>query len=382
MSILPILFRKRYLDFQHLFTMNFDYFTTVSKHDKPKEFLSVRLYGNKTSYAKLIFKIIMSLEPRRFLDAFGGTGVVSYLLSDFCKVTYIDLLEFCCTWMRALVNGVNISWKKLEALTNITPVRGMISEEFREMYFEDWENGWLDGFMAEAWKLRQPERDIAIASISQACIAKRPFGAFHRANLYFRRSKRKRSFNNWRTWNKEFKELYIRFLNEIRNARKNCNIRVIRDDCFSCDKDTDVIYADPPFVGKDYHIDYLKLYHFVEGLARWDEWENLIDWKNRLKCLYRKEYPEFKRSNAEKMLKQFFKTCECEAIVFSWAIDGYPEPAWIMRELRKRWKELLVIGVEKPVYLRGRRIELLLVAGDKVRSKIYLDGKLNWDDGI
>ena len=73
----------------------------------------MRFYGNKTSYAKLISGIIINLEPRRFLDAFGGTGVVSYLLSDFCEVTYIDLFEFCCTWMRALVNGVSISWKML-----------------------------------------------------------------------------------------------------------------------------------------------------------------------------------------------------------------------------------------------------------------------------
>ena len=179
--------------------MNFDYFTKVSKRDKPKEFPNVRLYGNKTSYAKLISKIIVNLEPKSFLDAFGGTGVISYLLSDFCKVVYIDLLEFCCTWMRALVNGVNVSWKRLEALASITPVQGMISREFKGIYFEDWENEWLDGFMAEAWKLRRTERDIAIACISQACIAKRPFGAFHRANLYFRRRRRKRSFNNWRT---------------------------------------------------------------------------------------------------------------------------------------------------------------------------------------
>ncbi len=349
-------------------SMNFDCFIRVSKHNKPKSFPSVRLYGNKTSYAKLISKIIINLHPKSFLEAFGGTGVVSYLLSDFCKVTYVDLFEFCCTWMRALVNGVDLSWKKLEALADITPAQGMISREFKSMYFEDWENEWLDGFMAEAWKLKQPERDIAIACISQACIAKRPFGAFHRANLYFRKRRRNRSFNNWKTWNKEFGELYIRFLNEIRNARKNCNIRVIRDDCFSCDKDTDVIYADPPFVGRDYHVDYLKLYHFVEGLSRWDEWKNLIDRNNRLKCLSRKEYPEFKRSNAEEKLKQFFKTCECEFIVFSWAIDGYPDPAWIMKELRKRWGNVSVIGIEKPVYLRGRRIELLFVAGNNVEK--------------
>lgn len=287
--------------------------------------------------------------------------------TEHCKVTYVDILEFCCTWVRALVNKINVSWKKIENLIHVEPTYGMISREFKDMYFEDWENMWLDGFMFEAWKLNKHERDIAVVCVSQACIMKRPFGAFHRANLYFRKRKRKRSFNNWRTWNREFSDLYFRFINEIRNARKECNIHVIRDDCFSCEKDADVIYADPPFIGRVHHVDYLKLYHFVEGLSRWNEWENLIDRNNRLKCLSRKEYPEFKRSNAEEMLKKFFKTCECESIIFSWAIDGYPEPVWIMKELKRRWGNVVVVGIEKPVYLRGRRIELLFIAGDNVR---------------
>ncbi len=51
----------------------------VSKHNKPKSFPSVRLYGNKTSYAKLISKIIVNPHPRGFLETFGGTGVISVI---------------------------------------------------------------------------------------------------------------------------------------------------------------------------------------------------------------------------------------------------------------------------------------------------------------
>ena len=38
-----------------------------------------------------------------------------------------------------------------------------------------------------------------------------------------------------------------------------------------------------------------------------------------------------------------------------------------MKELR-RWGDVAVIGIEKPVYLRGRRIELLFIAGDNVKK--------------
>jgi len=345
----------------------------ASKSEKPKSFPSVRFYGNKTSYANLISKIIMNLHPESFLEAFGGTGIISYILSTVCKTTYIDILEFCCTWMRALINA-DVSWKRLENLAYIEPTYNIISRKLN-MYFEEKENEWLDGFMIEAWKLRKHEKDVAVAAITQACIAKRPFGAFHRVNLYFRRRKMKRSFNNWVIWNKEFKELYLRFLNEIRRA-KFINLHVLREDSFSFEKSADVIYADPPFIGKNYYIDYLKMYHFVEGLARYHEWENLIDNDSSLKCLSREEYPEFKKSNAEEMLKKFFKTCECDAILFSWTIDGYPEASWIIKELKKKWKEVFVIGIEKFVYLKGRSLELLIVACDNA-EKIVKDSLNN-----
>lgn len=56
-----------------------DYFLRA-KYNKPKDFPSVRFYGNKTSYAELIFRIISDLHPKKFLDVFGGTGIISYLL--------------------------------------------------------------------------------------------------------------------------------------------------------------------------------------------------------------------------------------------------------------------------------------------------------------
>ena len=339
----------------------------ASRKDKPKQFPSVRFYGNKTSYAKFISKVIEKLRPETFLEVFGGTGVVSYLVSDFCKVTYVDFLEFCCTWIRSLISReVNsVSWKKLEKLAEVSPERGLISRNFKNMYFEDHENEWLDGFMSNAWKMKKSERDIAISSLIQACIAKRPFGAFHRANLYFRKRRVKRSFNNWITWNRNFKELYLRFLNEIKSARKQGNVEVIRGDCSSISLDADVIYADPPFVSKSYYVDYLKLYHFVEGLSRWDEWEDLIDYSTSLKCLSRKIYPEFKKANAKDILNELFKNCSCNAFLFSWASDGYPEPPWILSKLKKRWSSVAVVGFEKHVYLRGKKIELLFIAHEK-----------------
>jgi len=87
------------------------------------------------------------------LDAFGGTGSVSYLFKQIGKsVIYNDNLE----------------------------------DEY--------------------------EQAIAYFALFQACIIKRPYNLFHRKNLYVRMAKVKRSFGNKKTWDSSFEEMFLNLL--------------------------------------------------------------------------------------------------------------------------------------------------------------------------
>ena len=59
------------------------------------EFPSTRYQGSKVKLAQWIWEQIADLDFTTCLDAFGGTGVVSYTLKQAGKqVTYNDLLRF------------------------------------------------------------------------------------------------------------------------------------------------------------------------------------------------------------------------------------------------------------------------------------------------
>ncbi len=112
---------------------------------------------------------------------------------------------------------------------------------------------------------------------------KRPFNLFHRKNLYLRKNKVERSFGNFHTWNKHFDNYFFKFIEEanklIFDNSKKCV--AVNDSVYNLPDDNfDLVYFDPPYFRKNSSNEtsfYNRTYHFLEGLANYDSWENLID---------------------------------------------------------------------------------------------------------
>ena len=167
--------------------------------------------------------------------------------------------------------------------------RSFIAQQFEGTYYTDRENKWIDTVRLRIGKLKcyRGERDykaaMAYYSLFQSCLAKRPFNLFHRANLYIRQSAVERSFGNKTTWDTPFRIHFKKFSRELNKAvfkgarpcrATNFYVEDIPDEHF------DLIYLDPPYVKKlrnNETANYLRCYHFLEGLARYDEWPRLID---------------------------------------------------------------------------------------------------------
>jgi adenine-specific DNA methylase len=120
-----------------------------------------------------------------------------------------------------------------------------------------------------------------MAGLFQACLAKRPFNLFHRANFYIRTNSVKRSFGNKTTWERPFSELFRKFVNEYNNAvfLNGKDNRVIGGyDALLAPNSVDLVYLDPPyFSGDDSETNYLVFYHFLEGLANYKKWPQMIN---------------------------------------------------------------------------------------------------------
>lgn len=132
-----------------------------------------------------------------------GTGVVSYLMRRMGKeVHYIDYLRFNYYIGLALIenNNVTLAEHKVRELTRKgagIPYRNFIQDNFREIYYTDEENLWLDITIQNIEKLGDTyQRALAYYALFQSALVKRPFSLFHRKNLYIRLAHVDRSFGN------------------------------------------------------------------------------------------------------------------------------------------------------------------------------------------
>jgi adenine-specific DNA methylase len=254
---------------------------------------STRFQGSKRKILPWIWESIQKLEFTTVLDAFGGTGSVSYLFKLFGKsVTFNDHLRFNYLTGRALVENDNIllTDEEIEKLTRpLSKTKpGFVSRVFRGKYFTDTENRWIDASIERISEIEgegvgtQFKQALAFHALCQTCLVKRPFNLFHRENLYLRQAIVERGFGNKATWDVRFSCHFRAFLEEARSKvfKGETKCSTLNCDALSIPRtDFDLVYLDPPYLREASHnetADYLHCYHFLEGLARYNQWPELI----------------------------------------------------------------------------------------------------------
>lgn len=263
-------------------------------------FPQTRYQGSKLKLIDWFAHIFQEIKFETVLDAFGGTGAVSYLFKKMSKeITYNDLLSSNWYIGKALIenNSTKFDLSKVGSIFNRKngfDYSTIIRDQFQDIYYTNEENIFLDITVQNILQLKDLyEKSLCLFALFQACIQKRPFNLFHRKNLYLRVSNVKRSFGNKKTWDTPFPELIIRALKEGNQAVFNNNMFnkalnypileiPIPDDGF------DLVYLDPPYISyQGVGVDYRDFYHFLEGICSYDNWEEMIDYKSKHRRLKR-----------------------------------------------------------------------------------------------
>ena len=111
---------------------------------------STRYRGSKKKIVNWIWDQIKDLEFDTFLDAMGGTGCVAYKAKQEGKqVTYNDVLKYNYFIGLALIENRNVTLNEdyvnflLKKHKNIS-YPSFIKDTFKDIYFTDDENEWLD----------------------------------------------------------------------------------------------------------------------------------------------------------------------------------------------------------------------------------------------
>lgn len=322
---------------------------------KLSEFPSTRYQGSKRKILPWIYSAIKELEFDTALDAFGGSASVSYLFKKMNKsVTYNDKLFFNHLIGKAIIENkrTKLTTEDISGLTKRKEgikYYKFIQNNFKDIYYLHEENVWLDKVTSNIYQMNhyqpnvlQYKKSLAYYSLFQASIIKRPFNLFHRKNLNIRNSDVERNFGNKVTWDKSFEEYLIKFADEA-----NTLVFDTGKDCYSINKSVfdiepdgyDLVYLDPPYLRKDgsnESSNYLKCYHFLEGLAQYQEWNSFIDFNSinhRFKQTEKDN--EFTPDNIYETYEKLIYKFKKNIIVLSYKKGGVPSIPFLVNLMKK-----------------------------------------------
>lgn len=342
-----------------------------------RRFPRTRYQGSKRKLTESILRCLEGLEYHTVLDAFGGSGAVSYAFKCAGKaVTYNDCLAFNHQIGLALIENDTVTLdrsvaKRLGTCTTGIDYPSFIEDTFENVYFTREENRWLDRAVVNVGRVEcRYQRAIAWFAVCQAAIAKRPYNLFHRRNLYMRLSDVPRSFGNKKAWDRPFKDHVDAVVAEANAAVIDTSVRCSswRKDALLIEPGFDLVYVDTPYINQSgIGVNYRDFYHFLEGLLHYDAWPTMVDHNSKHLRLQREPSPWSDPSQCGSQFRKLFDRFRQSTLVVSYRSDGIPSIEELLNWLRDVKRHVRVIEGQKYQYALSKNRasrEVLLVATD------------------
>lgn len=338
-------------------------------------FPSTRFQGSKLKLVDWIWDAIKDFQFHSALDAFGGTGSIAYMLKTKGKrITYNDILKFNWFIGLALIENDQEIIEENDIDFLITKHRNtkypsFIYDTFKNIYFTDEENKWIDIAVTNINSLKNIyKKAIAYFALFQACIIKRPFNLFHRKNLYVRLSEVERNFGNKATWDTPFEVHFRKFIKEANQAvfSNNQSNQALNLDVFDVSGDFDLVYIDTPYISKNgIGVDYLGFYHFLEGLVNYSHWKEMIDYESKHKKLKSNGSVWTNKNEILPTFDKLFRKFRDSILVVSYRSDGIPSVKEIEHLLKKYRKNIVELKRKEYKYvLSNNHSEEIILIGN------------------
>lgn len=297
-----------------------------------------RYYGSKRKLIKKIWEVFngLDLQFESVLDVFGGSGVFSYYSKCNNKnITYNDIFKFNYYIGKALLANSPRTIHSDRILNLLDEREGFtyknkIEDNYKDIYFLNEENHLIDVVVQNIDLEFEDEIEKASAYyvLFQSCLIKRPFNLFHRKNLSLRTNHTTSNFGNKITWEKSFHELFRQFTNELEEVQFNNNkiINITNYSALNCSTEADLVYIDPPYFNSDgSHVSYHSRYHFLEGLANYNELDSFISLEKNNKEIQINHSKEFEsKLNFCNDMRHLLSKHIDSIIVISYRDMGYP----------------------------------------------------------
>jgi adenine-specific DNA-methyltransferase len=309
----------------------------------PRGYPRLRFMGSKHRLLPWLEQILAEIPFESALDAFSGSGCVSYLLKTMGKrVVANDFLHFSSDFARATVenSAEMLEPADIEKLLSPHPrPQHFIEEEFRGIFYPDEDNRFLDNTWAHLPTLTEARRSLALAALYRACLKRQPRGVFTVSGL-------DRYDDGRRDLKLSLKE-HFRESVDVFNALvfdNGMDNQAFCADVFElATPRVDLVYLDPPYVPRADDNCYIKRYHFLEGLATY--WRGAEFFPGSKVKKLRKRYTPFSyRREAEAAFDRLFSRFRRSTIVLSYSSNGYPDLERLLELLRRYKAEISVFS--------------------------------------
>jgi len=306
---------------------------------------STRYMGSKNKLLTELWAVASQFNFDTAIDLFSGSGVVGYMLKSHGKtVVSNDYMAMSTTFAKALIENNEVTLSQNEALALLEPKRSVdrfVETKFQGLYFNDDDNRLIDIVRANIKTLKNPyKRAIAMTALIRACIKKRPRGIFtyvgHRYD-----DGRKDLLMSFRA---QFLEAIDTvnsavFNNGKQNKARNGDAMTLQS------RDAGLVYIDPPYYSPLSDNEYVRRYHFVEGLAR--DWQGVEIQEHTVTKKF-KSYPTpfSSRKGAAEAFDMLFRRFRESVLIVSYSSNSQPTLDEMVAIMTKHKRHVEVVPID------------------------------------
>ena len=304
-----------------------------------------RFMGSKSKLLSEIWSVVSQFNVNTVVDLFSGSGVVGYMLKAQGKaVVSNDYMAMSATFTKAMIENNTITLPLEEAkelLNEHKESDHFVATTFKGLYYSDEENDLIDTLRTNIAAMRdQYKQAIAMTSLIRACLKKRPRGIFtytgHR-------------YDDGRQDLK--KSLDQQFLESVDAVNKSIfdngksNFSKHGDAMDLKIENADLVYIDPPYYSPLSDNEYVRRYHFVEGLAR--DWKG-VEIQEHTQTKKFKSYPTpfSTRKGAADAFDKLFKKFSNSILVVSYSSNSQPTQDEMVAIMAKYKEHVEVIPID------------------------------------
>ncbi len=331
-------------------------------------FPGTRYMGSKNKIIYEIWEILKHIEFDSFLDVFAGSNVVSYFMkAKDKKVITNDFMSMSYYISKALVENSStvLNRDDLYFLLETPSEKAFISETFKDLYFTDEENNFLDRVRANIELIDDEyKKAIALSSLVRACMKKRPRGIFTFVGQRYddgrkdiRKTLRDHFIDNVRNFNRAvFDNGRICQANNKLSQDLNCT--------------ADLVYLDPPYYSPKSDNDYVRRYHFVEGLAK--NWEGLEIQEHTITKKFKSyQSPFAKKESAFNAFHSLIDKHKKSIIAISYSSNSIPSKEELMNIL-KEYKSIVKVHEIDHTYSFGNQNHKIGNHANRVKEYLFI----------